>query len=59
MKFSLKDSFSKYDQIRRKLQIWSHLLNEFLMETSFFVKIRLERRMNVLYTFSLDCDYIG
>ena len=59
MKFSLKDSFSKYDQIRRKLRIWSHLLNEFLMETSFFVKMRLERRMNVLYTFSLDCDYIG
>ena len=26
MKFSIKDFFSKYHQIRRKLQIWSHLL---------------------------------
>ena len=24
MKFSVKDFFSKSDQIRRKLQIWSH-----------------------------------
>ena len=26
MKFSIKDFFSKCDQIRRKLGIWSHLL---------------------------------
>ena len=26
MKFSIKDLFSKCDQIRRKLQSWSHLL---------------------------------
>ena len=26
MKFSIKDFFSKCDQIRRKLRIWSHLL---------------------------------
>ena len=32
MKFSIKDFFSKCDQIRRNLQIWSHLLNKFLME---------------------------
>ena len=26
MNFSIKDFFSKYDKIRRKLPIWSHLL---------------------------------
>ena len=36
MKFSIKDFFIKYDQIRRKLQIWSHLLKKSLMETLFF-----------------------
>ena len=38
MKFSIKDFFSKCDQIRRKLRIWSHLLKKSLMETSFFVQ---------------------
>ena len=28
MKFSVNDFFSKYDQIRRKLQIWSRLLKK-------------------------------
>ena len=32
MKFSIKDFFSKCDQIRRELQIWSHLLKKSLME---------------------------
>ena len=35
MKFSVKDFFSKCDQIRKKLQIWSHLLKKSLMENSF------------------------
>ena len=30
MKFSIKDLFSKCDQIRRKQQIWSHLLKKSL-----------------------------
>ena len=30
MKFSIKDFFSKCDQIRRKLRIWSHLLKKSL-----------------------------
>ena len=38
MKFSIKNFFSKCDQIRRKLQIWSHLLKKSLMENSFFVQ---------------------
>ena len=31
MKFSIKEFFSKCDQIRRKLRIWSHLLKNSLM----------------------------
>ena len=37
MKFSIKDFFSTCDQIRRKLQIWPHLLKKSLME-DFFVQ---------------------
>ena len=40
MKFSIKDSFSKCDQIRRKLQIWSHLLKKSLMESFFLCSAR-------------------
>ena len=36
MKFSIKNFFSKCDQIRRKLQIWSHLLKKSLMENFIF-----------------------
>ena len=36
IKFSIKDLFSKCDQIRRKLRIWSHLLNKSLMENFIF-----------------------
>ena len=32
MKFFMKDFFSKCDQIRRKLRVWSHLLKKFLMK---------------------------
>ena len=31
MKFSIKDFFSKCNQICRKLQIWSHLLKKFFI----------------------------
>ena len=36
MKFSIKDFFSKCDQIRSFLRIWSHLLNKSLMENFIF-----------------------
>ena len=39
MKFSIKDFFSKRDQIRRKLRIWSDLLKKSLMENAIFVCI--------------------
>ena len=37
MKFSIKDFFSKCDQIRSFLPIWSHLLKKSLMENFFFL----------------------
>ena len=37
MKFSIKGFFSKYDQIRSFLQIWSHLLKKYLMENLIFL----------------------
>ena len=39
MKFSIKDFFSKYDQIRRKLQILSYLLKKSLMENFIFCAV--------------------
>ena len=39
MKFSIKDFFSKCDQIRRKLRIWSHLLKKPFMEKFIFCAV--------------------
>ena len=39
-KFSIKDFFSKYDQIRRKLLIWSHLLEKSLMTDFIFWTVK-------------------
>ena len=39
MKFAIKDFFSKCDQIRRKLRIWSHLLKKSLMENFIFCAV--------------------
>ena len=36
MKFSIKDFFSKCEQIRRKLRIWSRLLKKSLIENFIF-----------------------
>ena len=36
IKFSIKDLSSKWDQIRRKLWMWSHLLEKSLMEKFIF-----------------------
>ena len=40
IKFSIKDFFSKRDQIRRKLRIWSHLLKKSLMENYIYCAVR-------------------
>ena len=39
MKFSIKNYSSKYDQIRRKLRIWSYLLSKSLMENFIFCAV--------------------
>ena len=39
IKFSIKDFFSKYDQIRRKMRIWSNLLKKSLMENFIFCAV--------------------
>ena len=39
IKFSIKDFSSKCDEIRRKLRIWSHLLEEPLMENFMFYAV--------------------
>ena len=41
MKFSIKDFFSKCDQIRSFLRIWSHLLKKSLMENFIFCPVIL------------------
>ena len=40
MKFSIKDFFSKCDQICNFLQIWSHLLKKSLMENFIFCAVK-------------------
>ena len=49
MKSSIKDFFSKYDQIRRKLRIWSHLLKKSIMENFICVVIAATRLMYYVY----------
>ena len=39
IKFSIKDFFSKCDQIRRNLRIWSHLLKKSIMENFIFCAV--------------------
>ena len=39
MKFSMKDFFSKCDQIHRKLRIWSDLLKKSLMKNFIFCAV--------------------
>ena len=44
MKFSVKDFFSKCDQVSRKQRIWSHLLKKSLMENFIFsCSVRLSK----------------
>ena len=40
MKFSIKDFFSKCDQIRKKLRIWSHLLKKSIKENFIFCALK-------------------
>ena len=40
MKVSNKDFFSKCDQIRRKLRVWSHFLEKSLVENFIFCAVK-------------------
>ena len=42
MKVSFNGLFSKYDQIHRKLRIWSHLLKKYLMENLIFCVVAFD-----------------
>ena len=48
MKFSIKNFFSKCDQIRSLLRTWSHLLKKSLMENFFFCAVRREKSQECL-----------
>ena len=51
MKFSVKDFFSKCDQIRSFLRIWSHLPKKSLMENFIFCAVySLEKKIIGLAT---------
>ena len=58
MKFSIKDSFSKCDQIHRFLQIWSHLPKKSLMENFIFctekVTTKIVSKRFVKYNFTIS-----
>ena len=48
IKFSIKDFFSKCDQIRWKLRIWSHLLKKSLIENFIFCAVKHYRQSQFL-----------
>ena len=50
MNFSIKDFFSKCDQIRRKWDIWSHLLKKSLMEKLHFLCSVIDNRSHNILT---------
>ena len=51
MKFSTKDFSSKCDQIRWKLQVWSHLLKKSLIEVFIFSSVRtVKKRIETHFT---------
>ena len=57
MKFSIKDFFSKCDQIRRKLWIWLHLLEKSLKENFIFCAVKEIKRGDYQCKFynHIDC----
>ena len=47
LKFSIKDFFSKCDQIRSFLRIWSHLLKKSYLENFIFVQCNCKAVINI------------
>ena len=57
MKFSIKDLFSKCDQIRSFLRIWSHLLKKSLVENFIFCAMLIQYvKLTVILTNS-QCTF--
>ena len=55
-KFSINDFFSKCDQIRRKLRIWSHLLKKSLMENFIFCAVFMADKQSAHLTNTIAYD---
>ena len=55
MKFSIEDFFSKCDQIRRFLRIWSHLLKKSLMENFIFWAVLYKHKKQDIVTMFTEC----
>ena len=53
MKFSIKDFFSKCDQIRSFLRIWPHLLKKYLMENFIFCAVSVKQKESNVPLFHL------
>ena len=53
MNFSIEDFFSKCDQIRILLRIWSHLLKKSLMENFIFCAVIYFRTASVIFASTL------
>ena len=47
IKFSIKDFFSKCDQIHMNLLIWSHLLKKSFMENIIFGAVEALRKLHI------------
>ena len=56
MKFFIKDFFSKYDQTRSFLRIWSHLLKKFLIENFIFCTVKV---LSMFYQYANEFLVIG
>ena len=54
MKFSIKNFFSKSDQIRNFLRIWLHLLKKSLMENFIFL-CSLDKGLFMIFVITLLC----
>ena len=54
MKLSIKDFFSKCDQIRMKLWIWSHLLKKSLMENFIFCAVTIKNKVHFFWKSKVD-----
>ena len=59
MKFSMKDFFSKCNQIRKKLRIWSHLLKKSLMGNFIFWAVTYMYAYVYMHTYTDIQTYIN